>query len=351
MLKSLTKKIQSCTFFKLNYLSDDIAKPLFQKNNFKLSKFKMFNLYSFGKKNPKKIFYVIKRTPGAGLFSNVIYVLNHILIARKHGFIPFVDFQNFNTIYNEKKKIGSYNSWEYYFKQLSNYKIKDIYNSKKVIITNNNFTFDNEYYHKIQNTNICDIADDSLKIKKIYIKEAQNFSKKYFKGKILGIHYRGTSYKTSANHPFPATKKQIIFACNKLMEKYKYDKIFLCTEDLSIFNTLVNEFKNKIIFLKDAYRSYSDDAFKIYPRKKHRYRLGKEILVESLLLSKCDGFLYASSNVSEFIKYLNFKKKKKYFKLDNGTNSANEYLAKWLWHLKNFFPKILFGFDEKIKIQ
>ena len=135
MLKSLTKKILSCTFFKLNY----IAKPLFQKNNFKLSKFKMFNLYSFGKKNPKKIFYVIKRTPGAGLFSNVIYVLNHILIARKHGFIPFVDFQNFNTIYNEKKKIVSYNSWEYYFNQLSNYKIKDIYNDLKSI--------DNKHYY------------------------------------------------------------------------------------------------------------------------------------------------------------------------------------------------------------
>ena len=38
----------------------------------------------FGIKNKNKTFYIIKRTPGAGLFSNVIFVLNHLLIAKKH---------------------------------------------------------------------------------------------------------------------------------------------------------------------------------------------------------------------------------------------------------------------------
>ena len=41
----------------------------------------------------------------------------------------------------------------------------------------------------------------------------------------------------------------------------------------------------------------------------HRYKLGKEILIESLLISKCDGFLYCNTNVSEFVKFLDNKKK------------------------------------------
>ena len=56
------------------------------------------------KKNKKKTFYIIKRTPGAGLFSNFIFVLNHLKIAESCGYIPIVDMENFPTIYNELKK-------------------------------------------------------------------------------------------------------------------------------------------------------------------------------------------------------------------------------------------------------
>ena len=58
---------------------------------------------------------MIRRSPGAGMFSNFIYVLNHVNIA-KNNFIPIVDMENFTTIYNERQKINNtYNAWEYYF--------------------------------------------------------------------------------------------------------------------------------------------------------------------------------------------------------------------------------------------
>lgn len=45
---------------------------------------KPFNkIVSLGNRNKGKIFYVIKRTPGTGLFSNVLFVLNHLRIAIK----------------------------------------------------------------------------------------------------------------------------------------------------------------------------------------------------------------------------------------------------------------------------
>ena len=59
------------------------------------------NILSMGKMNPDKIFYIIKRTPGTGLFSNVLFVLNHLIKAKKLGYIPFVDMQN---LYNIMKK-------------------------------------------------------------------------------------------------------------------------------------------------------------------------------------------------------------------------------------------------------
>ena len=92
------------------------------------------DICTFGKKNTNKIFYVIRRSPGAGLFSNVIYVLNHLLIAEKNNFIPIIDMENFTTIYNEQEKIdNTYNAWEYYFEKINKYSLKEVYNSQNVI--------------------------------------------------------------------------------------------------------------------------------------------------------------------------------------------------------------------------
>ena len=93
-----------------------------------------YKINSFGRKNPNKIFYVIKRIKGGGLFSNMLYVLNHLILADKLKAIPVIDMENFTNLYNEKNKIdNSYNSWEYYFEPVSKYKLKEVYKSKFVI--------------------------------------------------------------------------------------------------------------------------------------------------------------------------------------------------------------------------
>ena len=38
---------------------------------------------SFGNLNKDKTFYIIKRSPGTGLFSNVTFILNHLRICKK----------------------------------------------------------------------------------------------------------------------------------------------------------------------------------------------------------------------------------------------------------------------------
>ena len=74
------------------------------------------------------------------------------------------------------------------------------------------------------------------------------FAKK--KQKTLAVHLRGTSYKTSANHPFPTTNVQTINLIEKILSENNYSNIFLCTEDLNYLNIIKNKFKNKVIFLK-----------------------------------------------------------------------------------------------------
>ncbi len=57
-----------------------------EKENNKFKKLSNLVLKSFGKINQNKIFYVIKRTPGAGMFSNLTFVMNHLLIFYSKSF-------------------------------------------------------------------------------------------------------------------------------------------------------------------------------------------------------------------------------------------------------------------------
>lgn len=339
----LLKKIK----FKLSkFFIDEDAKPLFKKKKSVSELSANLKLNNYAKPKRKKIFYIIQRSPGAGLFSNFIFVLNHLKIANSCGYIPVVDMENFPTIYNENQKIdNTNNSWNYYFDyNQSNIKITQIYKHYKYIITSNRFS--KFFTHNIDNSEYRKYFNKYFRIKKKYYDFVNFFAKKNFNKKTLAVHLRGTSYKTSANHPFPTTNEQTINLIEKIMAKNNYSNIFLCTEDLNYLDIIKKKFKNKVIYLENVYRSYNDDAFKIYPEKLHRYKLGKNILIESLLISKCDGFLYTNTNVSEFVKFLDKGKKIKYFLIQNGFNSKNEYIAKWLWHYKNIFPKFLGGFKK-----
>ena len=334
MLKNLIKQILTNTGPKL-FIKKKIEKKLPYLSN--------INLRSYGKKNPNKIFYVIRRSPGAGLFSNLTYVLNHLVVANKHNFIPVVDMENYPTIYNEKNKVnGTKNSWLYYFKPVSKYKLSEIYQSFNVIISGNS----------LEESMSADIASKAIfkKTLKKYIKfnnkldnEIDFYKKKYFSfnDKILGVHFRGTTYKTARGHAFPLTKNMMKKNIDSLIKKYKYSKIFIITEEVEYLNFLKKKYKNKIIH-SNFFRSKTLDAFQHYPRKDHRYNLGKEIIIETMLLSFCDGLTFVKSNVSSSA-ILFSKKKQKLHEIFLGYNSRNKYIARWLWYFKSLLPKHLGG--------
>ena len=325
------------------FLADSIAEPIIKKKDY-LKKNPLYDFFSYGNKNPNKIFYVIRRSPGTGLFSNLIYVLNHLEISNKHNFVPVVDMENYPTIYNERKTInGTKNSWLYYFKQVSKYSLDEVYKSKNVIVTKNRFydVFSHKIYKK---KNLLKLSNKVIIKKNIRLKANIFLKKKEFnKYKTLGIHYRGTSYKDSANHPFPPTYNQLVKKIDKLLLQNNYKKIFFSTEDKGMFDQITKKYKNKIIFY-NSYRSIKDDSFKKYSREKHRYKLGEEILIESLILSKCHTFLFVETNVSAFVRFLKIKNQI-LIPFKNGFNSSNAFIAKWLWHIKKMLPKKLGGFN------
>ncbi len=315
-----------------------------------LNKIQVNLIISKGELNKDKIFYVIQRNPGKGFFSNVAFVINHIKVAIDNGFIPIVDMENFVTWYNEKNKIfKTNNAWEYYFEQISNFSLKEVYNSKNIILTNRNFYRSSGFLDSInEDKELKNIFQKYIVIQKNKLKVIHYLRKKLFeKKKILGVHFRGTGYKIG-RQPHPATIKQMVNRLNKILSKENYDKIFLVTEDLNNFKAILTEFKDKVIYLNNSIReNNSNTAFNTYPRLNHRYKLGRDILIEACLLSYCDGYLDIRNNVREAAIAFNLNPNQKRYFIDNGHNSAYPVIGKYIWYIKSFLPKMLGGFDQK----
>jgi hypothetical protein len=325
-----------------------MPEPLFKNKDIfynQITKSKDYRIASFGELNKDKIFYVIRRYPGAGLFSNFSYVLNHLQIADKFNYIPFVDMENYPSWYNEKDRIkNTFNSWEYYFDQVSDYKIKEIYKSANVIFTGK--TFYNDFEKTIfKKKSLKKIFDKYIKIKDTFLKDSQKFIIQNFKNKkTLGVYLRDGEFRSIPNHALPPTKKQIINNVKKIFENGKYEKIFLCSKEKNHIKIFEKYFKDRYI-VYDSFRS-EEDCFAVYPRKNHRYLLGAEILTETLILSQLDGLIFSLSNVSSAAIFFNLNPSQKKNIIDNGYNHHNRTIALFYWYIKNILPEKFGGFKK-----
>lgn len=329
-------------------------KPLFNpksKNFIFLKDLPKYNLHSFGKKNPKKIFYVIKiDKAGGGIFSNLLFVLNHLKLCEKFKLIPVIDMENFYTKYNEKKPLkNNKNSWLYYFKKVSKYNLNEVYKSKNVLMTDGFFSPSMTRSYK-NDSNLKNIFKKYIKIKSTYINNTIKFAQKNFYGKkVLGVHFRGTDMKVIPSHPLPPTPKQMFYIIDKLIEKKKFTKIFIATEQLKYLKMFKKKY-GELICYRDSFRSDQNKIFDLKNRKNHRYETGRDSMEEMLLLSKLEYLVCSRSSVSELAIMLS-KKPISYFEIDNGINSSSILYSQFKWLLKSILPEYFGGFINKINIK
>jgi hypothetical protein len=265
---------------------------------------------SYGNENADKAFYVIGYSEfTAGLFSLINAVLNHIVYAKKFGYIPIVDFQNFETQYHNPGTFCKENVWEYFFEQPGGYSLENITKSKNIILsmkTSNprirllNFNLNlsdspdlQEYYNGLFQTYIRPnkttqdyiAADES----KILIENR----------KVLGVLCRGTDYtqKKPAGHEIQPDPNDVIIKVRDVLNKYKCTHIYLATEDQDVYNVFKKYFED--ILLSNGQTRFSGKELKnvqylanIPPkRERDKYFLALEYLSSVNILSKCSCFI------------------------------------------------------------
>lgn len=265
---------------------------------------------SYGDKNPDDVFYIIgQHDKTCGLWWIINKVIMHIAYAEEKGYIPVVDYLTFQTQYHMPSEIGKVNVWEKFFEQPSGICLKDISESKNIILSDQ-YSAPNKKY-LMGNTDFYTDLDRREYFRRIFDKyirfttETENLLEERRRKiipnnkKVLGILCRGTDYllKRPKDHPIQPQPQTVISMAKEALNKYECDYIFLATEDADILALFKKSFPNKLLFIDQ--KRVSHEEMKNVERvmavnvkiNDNRYEMGLNYLTATYILSKCDCFI------------------------------------------------------------
>lgn len=249
------------------------------------------------------------RDGSPGLFSYVVHVLGFVRYAHRNYFIPIIDLKSFKNTYLDVSSIGKINAWEYFFKQPSEFSLEDI-NMEDVDI------FDSRDIERSKLIKMpwwdWECFDEKSVTCKMwrayarkYISYSENASQKineaykklFLPGdKVLGVLCRGTDYTRHKpkDHPVQPTPEMVIEKADCLIEERGYNKIFLATEDRSIYNKFKTHFGDALIASNENPLEYDGQSWinNILPdEQQKKFDNGMQYLVSMALLTKCQAFI------------------------------------------------------------
>lgn len=248
----------------------------------------------------------------AGFFSNFLSTLMHLIGCKKNRLVPVVYWDQYCPYYVDNGKPYN-NVWEYYFEPVSNldykkgdelhrYHLFDEYSPLYWLMPDYVYNFDYTFRKKMNS-----IIREYVKIKKHIPAKVNFFYKKYMKGKkIIGVHVRGTDKKLENIQPS-------LDSFLKIIDKYKECHILIASDEYAIVEKFKKRFHGRVICY-DAHRSLNstpvhNNSFITSQKNPLNAILGEEVLIEAILLSKCDLFVHSVSNVATAVLFFNPKLK------------------------------------------
>jgi hypothetical protein len=303
----------------------------------------------------ENLIYIIRQNgSGRGLFSLVSSTLCHLHLAERYGLTPVVDFRYTKTEYDDRQfmetdRFKRQNPWDFFFEPVSSFSCESSFENRTVLASS--VGFPDGYPRKMLVSHVQELRDIAVK----YIRVAPDLAEELEKTKreilsgyrVLGVHFRGQEQKTMPFHPLSPTLAQMFSAIDIAISDHGFNRIFVASEDLDYVDAVLSRYPEKAITLPHFRTRAPINAYRILPREKHKYLLGKEILFDTFILSACDGLVSSTSNVTEFARAYNNGRYKLDLVIDNGLNAANPKVARHLWSIKNFLPPKLGGFSFK----
>ncbi len=272
--------------------------------------------------------HVIGYQIGAGLFYNFLGVINNIQYCKKNSLHPIVYWGKDSLYYEEAGYQGRKNAWEYYFEPLSDqtYTNGDAVwptncapdGSKIVPIWEGHCeVYEKKEFRESAHT----IIREYIKTRPYLTAKIESFFQLHMVGKkTIGIHLRGTDKKLEVS---PINPDDLLNDANILAQNFPGCQFFVATDEDRLLKKAQSILNGKVISY-EAYRSENGQPIHYGNNLRGaRARLGEEVIIEAILLSRCDFFLHTCSSVSTAVLFLNPK-------LDHKSYKANPLQSKTL---------------------
>lgn len=280
-------------------------------------------------------YYIIRRNPpGAGFFSNYLYVASHICYALEKGYKPVVDMENYETLYSENRPInGTKNSWEYYYRQPKDVSLKEAYDSNDYILSG--FDYHGEYmpFSETKGTFVLDKGQKLERLEEVIsgymmynsTTEAVVNSKtaaifdNLNGDEIIGVHVRGTDKRhENAGHYIAAQFDKYFGVIDEICKCNHVKKILICTDEEEAINAFKVKYREMVI-TTDSFKATQGNEEGLHfqndvgIRENHKYKLGLEVITDMELLTKCTYLVFGHSNVTNVALIKNNQKFKRTF--------------------------------------
>lgn len=282
---------------------------------------------SFGEKNPDKTFYLIKNPLLNGGIADLIkFTLFRVemVMHKPEKYIPVIDL-SLKEECNQFTRGNGDNTWTYFFEQICDVPLSEVYESKNVIISKDELELFNPYvqeyaYFMDWKTMFGDYLrfNDTTReyVEKSYVETIPKGC-----GKCLGVIGRGTDYRSSKGRwvPNPLEPEALLGEVINHFKEWQYDYIFLATEDEEVFRLFMDsELKERILYVDQERVDYSNpenkDLFLSEIKERDNvdgYEDGLRYLGILYILSKCDSLISSAtcgaSNIVQGLKQGEFE--------------------------------------------
>lgn len=283
----------------------------------------------------KQLFYslipcklIIVPNPG-GFFSNFNKVIDHISSSLNRNGIRAIEIdwrvektkRNFR-VHEGIKEQFSYgvcedgNLWELFFEQLSC--AKRLSFIRRVTSQYNNHGITGQSAYSVYKsggewrTRYHEVFKEYIRIKPHIIKRVEDFySDKMASKHCIGVHIRNLAHKREQpKHELPSMEKYIC-KINNVIQKAGTSNIviFVATEVEEAIGKLRNIFGDLVIVQPNVERAprFSEkwNGIVHIDNKNPSAKLGEDILIDCLLLAKCNTFVHITSNIATAVGYIN----------------------------------------------
>ena len=283
---------------------------------------------------------LVRGCKGWGFFAEFLWAVNHLHYCRTHDKTPIIYWGQPYAYYLPQGYNGSTNGWEYYFEPVStlSYTPEDQLHTPDFYPNDNNFSTLWDYQQYVNNLHLLE-GDELIKVKlsNFYYPNnggypvgehlySRNF-RKYVKNEILnpyvrirkniqntidvfyannmkdkrtiGLHLRGKFLWNES--PFVETKIFLDYVNKQFADGNT--QFFISTDQRQLLEAARNQLKGKVIFYES--QRFEQSTAPVAGLAKLHPILGENVLIEAVLLSKCDHIVHGLSNVSTAALYFN----------------------------------------------